>query len=241
MPEPVEKRLRLPVILRGGQWELQFGGAVPVEDGQMAELIVPEKALTDKKLVKAMQTQTITKILERGQPLRVFLATRNFKGVTEEQQQELLTWDNWRFEIDREFFRYWNTAPKRFFEIVLGPATEPQMKDLRLRDGGLWLVMEGGRAKELRSSQFEFPECVTTEKAISLNHAVTLLSEVYEPWRKSHTGNVYDRILYQEDNGKWYPLSLLRDFTTAKEEQNIAYGLFKEFMNTMSPISKAAK
>lgn len=241
MPEPVERRLRLPVIKCEGQWELQFGGAIPVKNGQTAELLVTEKAITDERLVKAMRAQSVVKILDRGKSLRVYLATRELTGVTADQIEALVQWDRAQDEIDPEFFRYWGSAPKRFFEIILGPPTDRQMQDLLQREGGLWLVLEGGRAKELRSSQFVLPKCVTTETATSLNHAVTLLSEVYEPWRKSHTGNVYDRILYQEANGKWYPLSLLRDFTTAKEEQKIAYGLFKDFMKSMSPVAKATK
>jgi hypothetical protein len=57
---------------------------------------------------------------------------------------------------------------------------------------------------------------------------------VYEPWRLSHTGNIYDRFLYQETDKKWYPLSLLRDFTLAKEEQKIAFNLWQRFMAEMS-------
>ena len=34
---------------------------------------------------------------------------------------------------------------------------------------------------------------------------------VFEPWRKSHTGNIYGRIFYKEKNSKWYPIDVLRN------------------------------
>jgi hypothetical protein len=68
----------------------------------------------------------------------------------------------------------------------------------------------------------------------SLNHAFTKLSETYETWRISHTGNVYSRVLYQERNGHWYPLDLLRNETLDKKEQQIAHELWQTFMSKMT-------
>ncbi|MBC8751519.1 MULTISPECIES: hypothetical protein [Paraburkholderia] len=68
------------------------------------------------------------------------------------------------------------------------------------------------------TSQILVPLIVSEEPLDSLNHAFTRLSEKFEPWRKSHTGNVYDRVLYQEKSGRWYPLNVLRDAAIAREE-----------------------
>ena len=76
----------------------------------------------------------------------------------------------------------------------------------------------------------ELPAGVASEGAISLNHAFTLLSEVYEPWRKAHTGSVYERFYYLESDGKWYPLALLRDAGIAQQEQKIAKDLWASFL-----------
>ena len=62
------------------------------------------------------------------------------------------------------------------------------------------------------------PQPVSVQPLESLNHAFTKLSELYEPWRQSHTGNVYTRVLFQETNGKWYPLEVLRKAATARDE-----------------------
>ena len=80
----------------------------------------------------------------------------------------------------------------------------------------------------------DLPSCVSKEPAISLNHAFTILSEVYEPWRKSHTGSVYQRFFYKEKDDKWYPLELLRDASLAEKEQEVAAVLWQEFLKRMS-------
>ena len=59
------------------------------------------------------------------------------------------------------------------------------------------------------------------DAAISLNHAFTRLSEQYERHRISHTGNVYERMFYEEANGAWYPLAGLRDGVRERAEQAI--------------------
>lgn len=95
-------------------------------------------------------------------------------------------------------------------------------------------MTEGTKATGLMSSLIELPEFVSKEPAISLNHAFTLLSETYEPWRMSHTGNVYTRFLYRESNGLWFPLELLRHAELAQKEQEIAAGLWNRFMRQMT-------
>jgi hypothetical protein len=71
----------------------------------------------------------------------------------------------------------------------------------------------------LTVSTLKLPEGITDEEVDSLNYAFTLLSDKFEPWRRSHTGNVYERIFYQEENGILHPLNVLRNAAIASEEQ----------------------
>lgn len=48
------------------------------------------------------------------------------------------------------------------------------------------------------------------EETMSLNHAFTRISEVYEPDRISHTGNVFERAYYKNGD-HWIPLEKRRD------------------------------
>ncbi len=92
---------------------------------------------------------------------------------------------------------------------ISGP-TKNQKKSCPKESGGLWITFEGGHAKSIKSSTVKLPEGIIPEKADSLNHAFTLLSEKYEPWRKSHTGNVYSRMFFLAQDEKWHPLDVLR-------------------------------
>ena len=58
--------------------------------------------------------------------------------------------------------------------------------------------------------------------------------ESFEPWRISHTGNVYTRVFYKERNEKWYPLDSLRNEKLAEQEQEIARELWAAFLAKMT-------
>jgi hypothetical protein len=62
-------------------------------------------------------------------------------------------------------------------------------------------------------------DCPGTIPAISLearsvNHAYSLISEAYEGWRRSHTGNVFREVFFQSSDPDglpwWRPLGDLR-------------------------------
>ncbi|WP_113913637.1 hypothetical protein [Roseovarius dicentrarchi] len=201
MPAPIEKKLRIPVRLVDGKWEVEFGGQVPVKDDQTAEILVPEKAITDKLFLEEMKKRVLLSVLPRGSKLRAYLATKDFENVSEEQRKALIDWENWHQEVSELAIDNWSGGALSFFELELGPATDRQMQDDDLMQGGLWLEIKGRKATGLISSTFELPPCVSDEPARSLNHAFTILSEVYEPWRISHTGSAYERFLYQEGDG----------------------------------------
>jgi hypothetical protein len=113
----------------------------------------------------------------------------------------------------------------------------PDNKQAQLFDtnrGGLWLVTEGAEAIGLASTAVRLPCAISTEPVASLNHAYTKLSETFETWRISHTGNIYTRVLYQERTGIWYPLDVLRNKALEKQEQEIARNLWDDFMGKMS-------
>lgn len=59
------------------------------------------------------------------------------------------------------------------------------------------------------------------KEASSLNNALTIISQEFEPERKSHTGNVFEKCYYQ-DGQLWHPLEDLR----LREESNFEERLF---------------
>jgi hypothetical protein len=83
------------------------------------------------------------------------------------------------------------------------------------------------------------PDGLKTKGATSINHAYTDLSETFEPWRISHTGNIYEQVFYQEKNEKWYPLEILRSRALQKAEHATAQDHWKIFLATMTRGSSA--
>lgn len=228
------RKIRLPMILRDGIWEPEFGGTIPVADGTKADLQIELSEITDKEFARRITAKSSLRILDRGTTLRAYLTTKTLNGVSEEQRKILKSWSEVGGEIAPFALDNWSSGGIHFVDLSIGGPTEKQAQDLLHCDGGLWLMTEGTRATGLISSLIDLPKFVSEEPAISLNHAFTLLSETYEPWRKSHTGNVYTRFLYRETNGLWYPLELLRNAQLAQKEMEIAAGLWQRFMQQMS-------
>ncbi len=69
--------------------------------------------------------------------------------------------------------------------------------------------------------------------AISLNHALTRLSQSYEKHRISNTGNVYTRVFYQDRNKGWYPLDDLRTGVQAEGERKLLNELWAQVEQTL--------
>ncbi len=236
---PSDRFVRIPVRYVDEQWECLYGGVVPVAPDAEAELIIARKSITDEGFLGRMYAKSSIKVLGEGVSLLTYLATKDKVSLTEDQKRHLIPWE--RRNIATEYIDNWNTGGLSLVEVSIGDPTYQQAKKFHTQQGGLWLLTEGPKAVGLQSTRIYLPKEVSKEPVNSLNHAFTKLSETYEPWRISHTGNVYQRFLYQEKNGRWYPLELLRDAALAKKEQEIAYQLWQDFMKRKSANSTGQK
>src|ERR1017187_430984 len=81
-------------------------------------------------------------------------------------------------------------------------------------DADLWLQVRGDQEARLSSC----PCKITTLniEAESLNQAFTLISETYEIKRRSHSGNVFERVYARDERGNWQSLDELRIEAIAK-------------------------
>lgn len=200
-------KVTLPMKRVGDRWEFFYGGDVPVKDGAIADLTVNTCDLTDDKFRQRVTQEALVRILPEGAELCVALSDRS-----ENSRRRLGNWPD----------KYPVALPPgttRIERIWLGPPKkkkpEPQTKlegvpEADDSQGGLWLKVKGLARCELHGSTVKLPEGFDPVTAVSLNHAFTKLSECYEAHRLSHTGNVYERIFYQDRNGLWYPLDDLR-------------------------------
>lgn len=212
--------IRIPVKLVDGEWEYFYGGNLPVNDGAVGDLVVDRSAIKDKKFLAKLRRGGKYKILDAGTPLMVALTVRSNPDIGDKLREHLIP--NERLELDMiTYHRIPRSADTRFVQITVAGPTDFQRRLDPKETGGVWLHVEGLIPKGVISSTIDLPSGVSDKPADSLNHAFTLLSERYEPWRKSHTGNIYDRMFYQEKNGRWYPLRVLREAAIAKEEHEL--------------------
>lgn len=207
------KVIRVPVKLVDGQWELLYGGPVKVKDGAFGELHLNRAHFTDNKFLKALTEKRKVAVLPSGTELRVALTIKPDLDTALHP-----------FLLDYQATPHDHTAKiggeTRFVSVGLAGPTEAQ-RLRKIEHGGLWLLLEGMEPRGIESGMVELPHTHQLESADSLNYAFTRLSEVFEPWRKAHTGSIYERVFYREQNDRWYPLKDLRDRALASVERQL--------------------
>jgi len=213
--------LRIPVKLVDGKWEFFYGGAVPVRNGAIGDLILEKDDITNAAFLSLLNKRSVHKILDEGTELLVALTVHNESSPAPEFLKLLKTGKDLEGKLGADYFHTPRPGKTRFASIWVGPPTDRQKKKEPKESGGVWLELAGTQPKGVSSSQILVSKLVSEEPLQSLNHAFTRLSEVYEPWRLSHTGSIYQRILYLEKNQKWYPLSVLRNASAAKDEHEL--------------------
>ena len=216
------KVIQVPVRLVDGHWELLYGGPVKVREGSVGELHLDKNCFDNAKFLKALTEKRVVAVLPASTELRVALTVR--PGLPEPLWAQLLAHDETphdptgRLSNETRFVRIWLTGP-----------TEAQ-KRRGEKEGGLKLWLEGMEPRGIESGTVALPEATGLNPVDSLNHAFTRLSELFEPWRKAHTGSIYERVFYLESNGRWYPLKDLRDRALVAAER----GLIKQLWDRVT-------
>jgi hypothetical protein len=229
---PSSRGLRIPVRYLGGHWEFKLGGKVPVDDSTTAELVVSRSSINDTAFLKLMEERGRHKVLEEKTCLLVGLSVKPERPPSAELQKILIAEKD--AHIGAGTWNSWSSVPLSFVAVGIGKPNEQQSRLLRTERGRLWLLTHGIEAVGLGSTIIWLPEEVSHEPVVSLNHAYTKLSEVYETWRISHTGNIYKRIFYLESDSKWYSLELLRNREIIKKEHKIADSLWESFLKKVT-------
>ena len=210
--------IRVPVRFANGKWEYFYGRTLPVKDGTIGDLLIDKSSIEDDDFLSLLKRRSQHKILETGTNLLVALTIKSEPKLGDELMEHLLPIKDSATELGDAFYFTSRSPDTRLLQITIDGPTDRQKRTDPNEKGGVWLNVEGLQAKGVSTSTVKLPDTVLPVPAESLNHAFTLLSEKYEPWRKSHTGNIYDRMLYQEKNQQWYPLEVLRNAPLATAE-----------------------
>lgn len=199
IPDPIERTVVLPVRVRDGRVEFFYGGPLPaLEEDTIGDLVVPAFSLKNQALLGPLSNHLDVPILPAG--TRLMAGLRPDRHLREISPQ---------FRSDR--FPQDFTA---FAEITL-----KQSLELRSR---------GTKRAALNPCMCHIPVLNVADKsddglAKSVNHAYTRLSERFETYRRSHTGNVFQAVFFRDvdpDRGRsWAPLEILRRRIEAKIEQ----------------------
>ena len=80
----------------------------------------------------------------------------------------------------------------------------------------------GATLGSLEPAKCEIP-VLPRKKAESLNHAYRLVSEAFEPHRRSHTANVFQEVFYQDGQHR-RPLEMLRCKAGSAHESSLVLG-----------------
>ena len=182
--------------------------------------------LSDKTKDKQFTHKYSHKVLPVGTTLLVALTIRPKPALSDDLKSHLKLRN--KYHLGNDFYRSKLSVDTQFIEITIriririsDPTTEKELKDA---SGGVFLQFDGLRQTGILTSSIKLPIKDKTgnedEVVDSLNYAFTRLSEQYEPWRKSHTGNIYNRIFYKEKNDKWYPIDLLRNVVSVKKDEH---------------------
>ena len=179
--ERFEKRFRIGVRFDGSRFVRLDGRPLPeLTAGSIAELVVSPEALMNPADRAALESLISVPLLPGGATVMVGVSP---SMVEVEQTESLITAE------------------------LLSTIAEFVFLPVRL-ESPLNLQVRGDQESSLASCSCTIPSL--GQHAQSLNHAFTLVSEAYETKRRSHSGNVFQRVYATWNRGPWKPLDDLR-------------------------------
>ena len=218
--------MRIPVKLVDGHWEYFYGGDLFIRNGSVGDLIIDAGAIENGGFLEHLKRKSKFKILDAGTELLVALTIKEKSSIDDRLQQYLIPMNAIQLGIHAPYSSVAHYMT--FVKVIIGEPTASQIKAHPTETGGVWLQLEGNQPKGILTSGVIVPDEVSIKPLESLNYAFTRLSEEFEPWRKSHTGSIYGRVLYKETNERWYPLDVLRNKAIATDEHELVNQMWEE-------------
>lgn len=222
--------LRIPVRFTADGLELFYGGRVPITPGTIGELRVPPGAIKDQALLASLTEGRVVPVLSEGTELRIVMRWRAPLGETLDKL--FIHADDMPHERPQRMGSHYGFVP-----VHLGPARQRALA-LPEQPGGLMLLLKGAHPIGIRTGHIRMPPIGGLRTAISLNHAYTQLSTIFESWRASHTGNIYRYVYYREPGkdgaaDRWYPIGDLRDRELANTERRVIAAAWKRLQSEL--------
>jgi hypothetical protein len=187
------KRIVIPTVWRDGELQPLHGGKMPkLVEGALADIVVEATAFASPVEVSRFDIEGYVSILKSGDLL---LAVMRPKGNP---------------KYIPEAVRVGHAEPRPPERSELIPFTLEEDLILRLR-GTKPAALDGCRCRL---------NTLGGKIVKSVNEAYTRLSEHYEKWRRSHSGNVFDTVYVLQQN-RATSLDILRQTAAAEFEKKL--------------------
>jgi len=189
-PLKPSKRVVIPMTVTDGKLVPYFNMPMPkLKEGSLVELVCEEPQFVDPSIPRLLNSEERVLILPEK--------TRLFAQMRQEGSkfQSALNWHQLATGVPVDHATFF--VPFYLVEdlnLELRGTRKPALCDCicDICDQSLGIAMPG-----------------------SVNQAYTRLSILHEPSRRSHTGNVFDKVFYMAADGKVRPLAHLRDASIA--------------------------
>lgn len=193
MEDEFAKTVTIPVRIKDGTVKYFYdneSGLPKISDVEYAELIIPRNSLLDNELINKLTEEKTVDFIEKGTELYAQISINDMHKLDEVSQSNIQTLKT------RE-------GREPFIEIKL-------YEDLEL-------TLRGSKKARLKNCRCEIP-ALDDKEAMSLNQAYTLISEKFEPGRRSHSGNVFDKIYFLQDD-VCYKIEKIRNRLQSRYEE----------------------
>ena len=198
LTDKFKKTVVIPVLIKNGKIECLDGSELPEINDVIAHLVVPALAIKDKEILKTLSDEKEVSILEKD---TLLLAQIKIDGSDKLNNDFLFYLDYVRekYHPSKDIGGLINAG---FVEVIL-------MNDL-------FITLRGTKKAKLKSCKCYIP--FLKKEAYSLNHAYTLISQEFEKWRISHSGNVFKDI-YCLENKRWTSIDNIREHIEYKDKK----------------------
>jgi len=192
IPDPYKKTVKIPIRVKKGKFYFIYGGkTLKLSDGTIGDLIVPRYAVNDERKLNFLEREIEEIFLPEQTILMVQIAPKGNDAEKPEIQYKPT---------------YPHNRERAFIEICL--------KDT------LCINLRSTKKGELLDCECLIP-ALANEEAKSVNHAYSLISEHFETHRRSHSGNVFEKVYYFDNKWTLRQLEYLRCQFEAEYEQEL--------------------
>jgi hypothetical protein len=188
--------MKLDVTFTNGAWVVD-GNSYTFPEGTVAELFIQDPNLDILPRFRVNAFDVGINLAIAINPSPTFKLNIENKGILQ--------------ALEKVAFGKHMDVDIRKFETYSFVKVSIDVGEKKYQQLGSWFEFKENRLGKFICSSISFPKVMGLPPVSSLNHAYTSLSELIEPQRTSHTGNVYSCVFYEESDGLWYPLRNLRE------------------------------